>query len=164
MPQEAFSMVLLAEPSIVKTCPPFSAVLTCGFLMPLIADLRVEDGIFTWDALTDFSRSPIDVHDDEASGTPFLDEDRFIVKFANYWTLEVPPGYSLLITHPVNRHDLPFVTLTALVDADRYKDNFIGFPVHWRDCGFSGLLPKGTPVAQCIPVRRDSWTARFAAR
>jgi hypothetical protein len=73
----------------------------------------------------------------------------------------MPAGYSLLITHPFNRHDLPFVTLTGLVDADSYIDNFINFPAYWRDTAFSGVLPKGTPVAQCVPVKRDSWTARF---
>ena len=24
----------------------------------------------------------------------------------------------------------------------------------------AGVLPKGTPVAQCIPVKREAWTAR----
>jgi len=26
---------------------------------------------------------------------------------------------------------------------------------------FSGVLPKGTPVAQCIPVKRNNWEANF---
>jgi hypothetical protein len=25
------------------------------------------------------------------------------------------------------------------------------------------VLPKGTPVAQCLPVKRDLWTGQFAA-
>jgi hypothetical protein len=109
-----------------------------------------------------YSRSPIDFHDNsQVTGTPFFDEDQFVIKFTNFWTFEVPAGYSLLITHPFNRHDLPFVTLTGLVDADAYRDNFINFPAHWRDLEFSGVLPKGTPVAQCVPIRRDAWTARF---
>jgi hypothetical protein len=95
------------------------------------------------------------------AGTPLFDEDRFIIKFNNFWTIETPPGYSLLIMHPINRHDLPFVTLTGLVDADRYRDNFIYFPARWRDPDFNGVLPKGTPVAQCLPLKRESWTARF---
>jgi hypothetical protein len=24
---------------------------------------------------------------------------------------------------------------------------------------FSGVLPRGTPVAQCIPVKRENWVA-----
>jgi hypothetical protein len=168
MPQKAFSSVLQTEQMTVKKCPPFIDAMTCGFLVPLIADLRVENGTFSWDrdvpsgALMNYSRSPIDFHDNsQLSGTPFFDEDRFVIKFTNFWTFEVPAGYSLLITHPFNRHDLPFVTLTGLVDADAYRDNFINFPAHWRDFEFTGVLPRGTPVAQCVPMRRDAWTARF---
>jgi hypothetical protein len=25
------------------------------------------------------------------------------------------------------------------------------------------VLPKGTPVAQCLPVKRESWSGRFEA-
>jgi hypothetical protein len=25
---------------------------------------------------------------------------------------------------------------------------------------FSGLLPKGTPIAQCLPVKRENWVGR----
>jgi hypothetical protein len=84
-----------------------------------------------------------------------------VIKFNNFWTIETPPGYSLLITHPINRHDLPFMTLTGLIDTDLYKDNFINFPARWRDPSFRGVLPKGTPVAQCIPVKRELWSAVF---
>jgi hypothetical protein len=27
---------------------------------------------------------------------------------------------------------------------------------------FSGVLPKGTPVAQCLPVKREKWTMQTA--
>src|SRR5262245_2197742 len=64
--------------------------------------------------------------------------------------------------HPVNRFDLPFTTLAGLVDSDRYHDNWIHFPARWHDLNFRGVLPKGTPVAQCVPVKRESWVARTA--
>jgi hypothetical protein len=38
----------------------------------------------------------------------------------------------------------------------------VHFPAHWHDVNFSGVLPKGTPIAQCVPVRRESWGARTA--
>jgi len=63
--------------------------------------------------------------------------------------------------HPINRPDLPFVSITGLVDADRYRDNYINFPARWRDPDFKGVLPKGTPVVQCVPVKREAWSARF---
>jgi len=168
MPQKAYSALLQAEQMTLKKCPPFIDAMTYGFLVPLIDDLRVEDGTFTWDrnvpagGITNYSRSPLDFHDNnQVAGTPFFNEDRFVIKFTNFWTFELPPGYSLLITHPLNREDLPFQTLTGLVDADRYRDNFINFPAHWRDLSFNGVLPKGTPVAQCMPLKRDTWAAQF---
>ena len=168
LPQKAFNPVLQDDQLTVKKCPPFIDAMTSGFLLPLAADLKVENGEFSWDRdvpsgeLNCYGRSPIDFHDGvQVAGTPLFDNDHFIIKFNNYWTIELPPGYSLLVTHPINRHDLPFMTLTGLVDADRYVDNFIHFPARWRDPAFSGTLPAGTPVAQCLPIKRDRWTAQF---
>jgi len=168
MPQKTFNTVLQDESQTVKRCPPFIDAMTYGFLIPLACDLTVKNGEFSWDMdippgpITS-ARSPIGFHDaSQVEGTPFFVDDRFIVKFHNFCTIEAPPGYSLLFTHPVNRADLPFTTITGLIDSDRYKDNMVHFPAQWHDANFTGVLPKGTPVAQCIPVKRESWTSRIA--
>jgi hypothetical protein len=164
MPQQAFSAMASREDDTVKRCPPFVDAMTCGFLIPLICDVRVEDGEFTWDsdlppvAAGGFPRAPIGLHDpSQVTGTPLFDPDRVLIKFHNLWTIEAPPGWTLLFTHPVNRFDLPFTTLSGLVDCDLWRDIPINFPAHWRDAGFRGVLPRGTPVAQCVPVRREAW-------
>ncbi len=95
--------------------------------------------------------------------TPLFDADRFLIKFHNLWTIEAPEGYAVLFTHPFNRFDLPFTTLTGQVDCDRFSDAWIHFPAIWRDEAFEGVLAKGTPVAQCLPVRRESWQAHTAS-
>ena len=66
-----------------------------------------------------------------------------------------------MFTHPINRSDLPFTTLTGMVDFDTFHYSPIHFPARWRDPSFNGVLPKGTPVAQCIPVKREVWGATF---
>lgn len=169
MPAHAVSDFAGGDDDTVKRCPPFLDAMTGGFLIPLICDVRVEDGRFEWDldlpaaASSDYPRSPLSFHHPDAvAGTPLHEPDRFVVKFHNLWTIEAPPGYALLFTHPVNRFDLPFTTLNGLVDCDRYVDAWINFPAHWRDDGFRGVLPKGTPVAQCFPIRRERWTAEIA--
>jgi len=169
MPAQAFSGLSAGEDDTVKRCPPFVDAMTDGFLMPLICDLRVENGEFIWDddlpadAGDSFPRAPIGFHDPgQVQGTPLFDADRFLIKFHNLWTIQAPEGYAVLFTHPVNRFDLPFTTLTGLVDCDRYHDVWIHFPAQWRDEGFSGVLPRGTPVAQCFPVRREAWSAELA--
>jgi hypothetical protein len=165
MPQKAFNPTTGVEGLTVKRCPPFIDAMTYGVLMPLATDLKVENGEFTWnfegaDSLADeHSLSPIDFHDpSQVAGTPLFDDDRFIIKFNNFWTIEAAPGYSLLFTHPVNRADLPFTTLTGLVDCDIFLDSPVHFPARWHDPHFNGVLPKGTPIAQCLPVKRESFT------
>ena len=59
-----------------------------------------------------------------------------------------------MAVHPINRDDLPFRLVTGLVDADRFFDVGINFPAVWIDADFSGVLPRGTPIAQCYPVPR----------
>jgi hypothetical protein len=166
MPQKAYNPLAREESQTAKRCPPFIDAMTYGFLMPLPCDLRVENHEFSWNfdppvnIANTLMRSPVSFHDpSQVVGTPFHEEDRFIIKFNNFWTVESPPDYSLLFTHPVNRPDLPFTTLTGLVDTDAYRDVQIHFPARWHDDNFTGVLPKGTPVAQCIPVKRESWAA-----
>jgi hypothetical protein len=167
LPQKAFSPISGDDVPTIKKCPPVIDAMTYGFLMPLACDLKVENGEFSWDrdvprGIASYSRSPIDFHHaSQVAGTPFFDDDRFIIKFNNFWTIELPPGYSLLVTHPINRDDLPFTTLSGLVDVDLYSLSFVHFPARWRDPEFSGTLVKGTPVAQCLPIRREIWTEKF---
>lgn len=168
LPQKGFSQTESRDVMTIKKCPPVLDAMTYGFLMPLAADLRIENGEFSWDfdvppaSISNFSQSPIDFHDGaQVAGTPFFEDDRFVIKFNNFWTIETPPGYSMLITHPHNRADLPFTTLSGLVDTDTFSEGLINFPARWHDVNFSGVLPKGTPVAQCIPVKREMWQARF---
>jgi hypothetical protein len=61
----------------------------------------------------------------------------------------------------VNRTDLPFTTLTGLVDCDAFSHSAVNFPARWHDPGFNGVLPKGTPVAQCLPIKREGWAERY---
>ncbi len=168
MPQSTFNATMGDETQTVKKCPPFIDAMTYGFLIPLVTDLEVRDGEFSWnfqvpeDFVSEYSHSPIGFHDpSQVAGTPYADEDRFIIKFNNFWTIEAPKGHSLFFTHPLNRADLPFTTITGLVDCDTFHHSPVNFPARWHDTGFNGVLRKGTPVAQCIPVKRESWVARF---
>jgi hypothetical protein len=146
------------EVQTVKQCPPFIDAMGAGFIIPLATDLHISGGKLSWQTGALHGKEPIDFHENvQVSGTPIYDPDREVIKFINFWTIQTPPGWSLLVTHPINRFDLPFTTLTGLVDSDRYYENFINFPAYWHDLGFDGVLAKGTPIAQCIPIKRENW-------
>jgi hypothetical protein len=149
MPSQTYNVVNAITGDTIKRCPPFVDAMTNGFLIPLICDVRVENGEFSWDnelppgGEVNYVRSPIGFHDaSQVADTPLFEADRYVIKFHNLWTIEAPEGYALLFTHPVNRFDLPFTTLTGLVDSDRYHDNWIHFPARWHDLNFRGVLPK----------------------
>ena len=162
MPPAAFSGFHGQEIRTVKQCPPFVDAMMAGFLIPLPCDLRVEAGRFAWDwdlpepSLPGHPRSPLSFHvAAQLAQSPLQAGERPAIKFNSFWTIELEPGWALLALHPLNRLDLPFRTLAGLVDADRFNEVGIFFPALWTEPGFAGLLPRGTPVVQCVPVRRE---------
>ncbi len=161
MPRTAPSPLHPEPVRTVKQCPPFVDAMGHGFIIPLPCDVTVRDGVLSWDwpapplGPAHHVRSPISFHSPaQVAGTPFHTDDRVIVKFNCFWTITLEPGWSLYVTHPANRDDLPFRLLTGLVDADRYNAVGLLFPAVWLHPDFAGTLPRGTPVAQCFPVPR----------
>jgi hypothetical protein len=60
--------------------------------------------------------------------------------------------------HPVNRYDLPFITLTGVVDSDiAMSPGNLPFFIK-KD--FEGIIPKGTPIVQIFPFKRDDWKSQ----
>ena len=146
----------------VKQCPPFVDAMSSGFLILLPCDVTVDAGRFSWDwalpplSVPNHPRAPLSFHvPEQLIGSPLAQGQRSTLKFNSFWTIELEPGWSLLAMHPINRDDLPFRLITGLVDADRFNDAGINFPALWNDPDFCGVLPRGTPVAQCLAVRRD---------
>ena len=170
MPRAAFSPTHGEDVRTVKQCPPFVDAMAHGFVMTLPCDVAVHDGVLSWDwdypplSVEAHPTSPLSFHvPEQVIGTPFHDPDAVVVKFNSFWTIALEPGYALYATHPANRADLPFRTLSGLVDADRFIDVGILFPAIWVDPGFEGVLAKGTPVAQCFPVAREALELRCEA-
>jgi hypothetical protein len=138
-----------------KQCPPFLDAMTAGYQYVLSGDLNVEiadDGkpIVSWDSemmLVDH-RPTIEL--------PVPDGHHPIhYGFKMAWYYETPPGYSVLITHPMNRYDLPFTVQSGIVESDIW-----GLPVFiafFLKRGFRGTIPKGTPLFQMVPFKRDNW-------
>lgn len=165
MARTAFSEAHGQDLRTVKQCPPFVDAMSHGFVIPLPCDVTVSRGRLSWHwdlpplASGRHPRAPLSFHvPAQLEGSPFHDPDRMIVKFNSFWTVQLESGWSLFAMHPANREDLPFRLLTGMVDADRFTDVGILFPALWTDPGFDGVLPRGTPVAQCFPVAREPLT------
>ena len=142
----------------VKRCVPFLDALTAGYVITLPVDVE-------WDAdLKQFKapRSSVEVlsrhHDSQINGVDISAEYVPIPwKWINHWFIKTPKGYSCLFVHPLNRTDLPFYSLTGVVDTDKHPV-ITNFPFVVKE-GFSGVIPAGTPLIQVIPFKRDDWEA-----
>jgi hypothetical protein len=145
--------------STIKWCNPFLDSLTIGYLITLENDVQVskENDItnFVWKAGGD---SFISTHSKEQITKEMVPNgfDPQPFKFLNNWSIKTPKGYSALFVHPLNRTDLPFHTLSGVVDTDDYNQP-VNFPFLIR-ADFEGIIPAGTPIAQVIPIKRESWT------
>jgi hypothetical protein len=76
-------------------------------------------------------------------------------KWTNPWSIKTPPGYSVAFVQPWHRESI-FTILPGIVDTDNYTAP-VNFPFVLNDINFEGLIPAGTPIAQIIPFKRDSW-------
>lgn len=71
------------------------------------------------------------------------------------WAIKLPRGWSLLMTPPLNRYDLPFTTSSGIIDSDKFISP--GNIPFFIKKGFSGVIPAGTPFVQLIPIKREEW-------
>ena len=74
------------------------------------------------------------------------------------WGMKLPKGWSLMVVHPSHRFDLPFYTIGGIIDADRFSAN--GNLPWFIKKGWIGIIEKGTPIAQLIPIKREAWISR----
>lgn len=172
MPSEVTSETLGGHTvRTLKHCPPFIDALGAGIMIPLATDLHVKGGEVSWDwnppVIEDapLTRAPVGLHvPEQATGMPIDLQGQMVFKFSNFWTIEAPEGWSLLFTHPFNRADLPFLTLSGIVDCDLFRHGYVHFPALWTAPGFEGTLPAGTPVAQVVPVPRAALDLEVTAQ
>jgi hypothetical protein len=142
----------------VKSCIPFLDSLTIGYTVPLPMDIAVridEEGfpIVSWE-MNQHQMVGARAGDEAPIPTPTgFDETHFI--WSTACAFKLPEGYSAVITHPLNRHDLPFMTLSGVVDADAIMHE--GSIPFYIKKGFEGLIKMGTPIFQVIPFKREDW-------
>jgi hypothetical protein len=80
--------------------------------------------------------------------------------WAPTYGFEVPLSHSVLVTHPLNRFDLPFITTSGIMETKSMSVSAGQVPFFVKK-GFDGFIPKGTPFAQVIPFKREDWESEF---
>jgi hypothetical protein len=157
----------------IKRCMPVFDAIVSGYIITTYTDIFVsqkptfnQNGEKTENTMPWYewpSFVPIGWHPLEQAPTHpnknNLPEGGSYPKFINPWSIQTPPGYSVLFTAPMHRESV-FTILDGVVDTDKYTAP-VNFPFVLNDWKFEGLIPAGTPVAQVIPFKRDSWEIEF---
>ena len=145
----------------VKRCMPVFDAIVSGYIIVSPADVYVyvRDGqrYFDWSDLNLIGLHPIE----QAPNHPAKNKHAY-PKWINYWSIKTPKGYSTMFVQPMHRESL-FTILPGIVDTDTYTAP-VNFPMVINDPEFEGLIPKGTPIAQVIPFKRDSWSMKFGGQ
>lgn len=148
--------------STIKKCVPFLDAMSSGYMVVLSSDIEVcKDENNYPSILWRVTKDLVTLHNETSwDGTEIGNEfHQAAFKWMSQFSFKTPKQYSCLFTHPLNRTDLPFYTLSGIVDTDVYP-----LPIHFpfllkKD--FTGIIEAGTPIAQIIPIKRDSWNHKF---
>jgi hypothetical protein len=158
-----------AMTATIKKCMPVFDAISAGYIITTYVDIFVsqvdatdENGNKTGKTVPWYewpSDNPIEWHPvTQAPNHPRkrdLPNNTLYPKWINPWAIATPPGYSVLVTAPMHNESV-FTILDGIVDTDRYTSQ-INFPFVLNDWSFEGLIPAGTPMAQIIPFKRESW-------
>jgi len=141
-----------------KACKPFFDAFTMGYVITLPTDVEAVDpevyeARMIWDSNTNMVEAHSHLQLGELKAPEEFEASPY--KWNFHWAIRAPKGYSLIYTHPFNRFDLPFHTTSGIVDSDTYGAP-VNLPFFLRK-DFMGKIPRGTPVAQVIPVKREDW-------
>lgn len=146
----------------IKRCMPVFDAISSGYIIPTYTDVWItrkvdEDGnrLPEWYEWSNFE--PIQWHPvEQAPNHPNRNGHvGSYPKWINPWSIKTPPGYSSLFIQPLH-HGGEFTILAGVVDTDVYSAP-VNFPFVLNKPDFEGLIPAGTPMAQVIPFKRDSF-------
>lgn len=151
----------------LKLCVPFRDAMISGYTILLPAEIEITESadgeldIFNNQELpmvVAHKRGSIDNPMAQGHGMPApIGTDKTMFAWMPIYGFQTPKGTSVLVTHPFNRYDLPFVTTSGIIDSDNFS--IAGNIPFFVKKGFTGIIPKGTPIAQIIPFVRTDWTS-----
>lgn len=144
-----------------KKCIPMLDSISSGYIVPLWADIVVEQSqngpLLNW-LVED---SVFSLHGSSYVGmTPPPSFSHIVFKYMTYFRMETPNGYSVQVRPPAGHYNLPIQVIPAIIDTDRSVIDS-NFPC-WIKKDFEGIIKKGTPVAQVIPFKRENWKSEFS--
>lgn len=142
----------------IKRCMPFLDGLTSGYIQETWTDIYIEKNNENVNYHYPIGPDILSIRDNVSIDISDLYYPiEFVWKIL--WFPKLPNGWSVFITSPANRLDLPFRSLDAVIDSDSFYHSPAGggnYPFYLNK-DFQGIIPAGTPMYQMIPFKRELW-------
>lgn len=140
----------------IKRCMPVFDAITAGYILFTPVDVWISqrngEPWYEWPSFEPIQFHPIE----QAPSHPKRGGHNLSYpKWINHWSIKTEPGYSTMFVQPFHRESV-FTILPGVVDTDKY-DAPVNFPFILNDVKYKGIIPAGTPMAQVIPFKRESW-------
>lgn len=148
------------------SCVPFTDTFANGYIQELVHDVRIikldsrNGKDFIQYQYGGMVKQVSTREEKEGMPNPLPKFDGYYnteMSWETLWEPQTPKGYSALYHHPNNRFDLPFHTMSGIIDTDKW--NVTGpIPFLIKE-GFEGVIPAGTPIYQITFIKREHWKA-----
>lgn len=147
----------------VKKCVPFLDSLISGYTVTTPCDIFIGKQEIVpevnWKLKAPVITSHLASQTEHFPEIIWKDYYKMVFKWIYPYLINTPKNYSILFTHPLNRLDLPFYTLSGVVDTESFN-MATNFPFLIKK-DFEGIIPEGTPIVQFIPFKREAWNSKI---
>ena len=142
----------------VRNCPSFPEYITQGFVVPLWCDLHLEVHHDSWkwkspEKLFTFNNHPGEQFRDWLP-KHVQDNTSMVLKPNCPWRVKTPPGWSVWQLPMIYHYNPVFETLPGIIWSDIHHE--INQQMMFHKKGVFNLQ-RGTPLAQYIPIRRETF-------
>lgn len=159
----------------IRSCPAMDDWLKSGWILLSNRDIHVINGI-GGDDKGKKTFATYDPHDSgyNSSSHPitqtldafeYLGEDKPIkdaFKMRNPWNIKTPEGYSCFYLDPFLFQNNHFACWQGIIDTDTFNVGMDNAQIiFYPKVDHSFVIPKGTPLCQIIPYKREKWNASY---
>jgi hypothetical protein len=159
----------------IRSCPAMDDWLKSGWYLLANRDIEVINGVSKYDSGTS-TTATADPHNTSYNSTSHpitqtLDAFEYLgsgkptkdaFKMRNPWNIKTPPGYSCFYLDPFLFQNNYFATWQGIIDTDEFNVGMDNAQIiFYPKVDHSFVIPKGTPLCQIIPYKRDTWNASY---
>jgi hypothetical protein len=163
IPEWYKKMPLMTEPSeitgrrTIKSCPAIADLFSSGYVLPAWSDIAIKYTNGLPQAKIGQGREIMNYHDNDQF-LDYIEHDylgktgKFVFKLLNPWQIITSKGWSVLQLPLLYDFNKNFSVLNGIIDTDIWHQANLQLMYYGNE---EVVIPKGTPLVQYIPIKRE---------